>query len=390
MRILHCVESYYPSIGGMQEVVKQLSERLVKLGHSVTIATRYQADRNFTELNGVKIVDFKISGNAVLGIEGDGREYEQFLLNSSFDVITFFAAQQWATDIALPLLKQIKAKKIAVPTGYSGFYWKEYQAYFNDMKTFVHDYDMNVFLSEDYRDINFARENKVTKYCVIPNGAAEDEFISEPKINVRKELNISSDSFLMLHVGSFTPFKGHQEAIELLLKSDLKNATLLLIGNNHKQFKKQFKKNYRYFLLRIKNFFRKNRIIIGQFNREFTVAAYKHSNLFLFPSNIECSPIVLFESAAAKLPFLCTDVGNAKEIVKWTEGGMILPTEIDKEGYSHVKMNESVVMLNEVYLNVARREDMAAKAFLNWKEKFSWEVIAKKYESLYLSLINEK
>jgi len=390
MRILHCVESYYPSIGGMQEVVKQLSERLVKLGHRVTVATRYQTDRNFAELNGVKIIDFKISGNTVLGIEGDRKGYEEFLLSSTFDVITFFAAQQWATDIALPLLGQIKAKKISVPTGYSGLYWKDYQGYFNDMKAFIHGYDMNVFLSEDYRDINFARENKVVKYCVIPNGAAEDEFLPEPKINIRKELGISSDSFLMLHVGSFTPFKGHQEAVELLLKSDLKNATLLLIGNNHVQFQKQFQRNYRYFLLRIKSFFRKNRIIIGQFNREFTIAAYRQSDLFLFPSNIECSPIVLFESAAAKIPFLCTDVGNATEIAKWTEGGMILPTEIDKEGYSRVKMNESVTMLNELYLNKPKREEMASKAFLNWKEKFSWEIITKKYEALYLSLINGK
>jgi glycosyltransferase involved in cell wall biosynthesis len=390
MRILHCVESYYPSIGGMQEVVKQLSERLVKLGHSVTIATRYQEERNFKELNGVEIVDFKISGNTVLGIKGDKTQYEQFLLNSTFDVITFFAAQQWATDIALPLLKQIKAKKVSVPTGYSGLYWKEYQGYFNDMKTYIQDYDMNVFLSDNYRDINFARENRVTKYCVIPNGAAEDEFLIESKIDVRKKLGIAKDSFLMLHVGSFTPFKGHQEAVELLLKSDLKNATLLLIGNNHLQFEKQFKKNYRYFTLRVKNFFRKNKIIIGQFNRDFTVAAYKQSNLFLFPSNIECSPIVLFESAAAKLPFLCTDVGNASEIAKWTQGGMILPTQIDKEGYSSIKMNESISMLNELYLNKAKREEMASKAFLNWKEKFSWEIIAKKYESLYLSLTNSK
>jgi L-malate glycosyltransferase len=35
MKILHCVESYYPSIGGMQAVVRQLSERLVKMGHEV-------------------------------------------------------------------------------------------------------------------------------------------------------------------------------------------------------------------------------------------------------------------------------------------------------------------------------------------------------------------
>ena len=39
MKILHTVEFYHPSVGGMQEVVKQLSERLVRLGHNVTVAT---------------------------------------------------------------------------------------------------------------------------------------------------------------------------------------------------------------------------------------------------------------------------------------------------------------------------------------------------------------
>ncbi|MFH1005826.1 MAG: hypothetical protein V1781_10125 [Bacteroidota bacterium] len=45
MKILHTVESYYPSVGGMQEVVKQISEQLVKMGHSVTVATGFHVDR---------------------------------------------------------------------------------------------------------------------------------------------------------------------------------------------------------------------------------------------------------------------------------------------------------------------------------------------------------
>lgn len=388
MKILHCVESYFPAMGGMQEVVRQLSERLVKLGHDVTVATRKQSDRNFVELNGVKIIDFEISGNAVVGIKGEREKYEHFLVNNNFEIITFFAAQQWATDIALPLLKQIKAKKVSVPTGYSGFYWKDYQNYFNDMKTYIHGYDMNVFLSDNYRDINFARENKVTNYCIIPNGAGEDEFLNDSTIDVRKAIGVVPDSFLILHVGSFTSVKGHIEAIKIFLKSNLKNATLLLIGNNHEHFKEEFNKNYRYFWLRSIARLKGNKIIIGKFEREFTVASYKQSNLFLFPSNIECSPIVLFECAAAKLPFLSTDVGNSVEIAKWTEGGIILPTDIDKEGYSHAKINESTKLLNELVANKTKREELASKAFTHWKEKFSWEKITKNYESLYLKLID--
>src|ERR1041385_4629617 len=141
MKILHAVESYYPSVGGMQEVVKQLSERLVKLGHDVTVVTRKIPERNFTEFNGVKIKDFAIGGNIVNGIEGDEEGYRNYLLNSNFDVVTFFAAQQWATDVALPILKQIKGKKVSVPTGYSGLYNPQYGTYFQSMKNWIHGYD---------------------------------------------------------------------------------------------------------------------------------------------------------------------------------------------------------------------------------------------------------
>src|SRR5688572_4849696 len=105
MKILHTVESYLPSRHGMQEVVMQLSENLAKLGHQVTIATSFNNQRASDVISNIPIVSFKVSGNAVLGMKGETSEYQEFLKNSDFDVITNFAAQQWATDLALPVLK---------------------------------------------------------------------------------------------------------------------------------------------------------------------------------------------------------------------------------------------------------------------------------------------
>ena len=70
MKILHAVESYFPAVGGMQEVVKQLSERMAKNGYDVTVVTRKHEARDFSKKNGVKIIDFNISGNLVNGIIG--------------------------------------------------------------------------------------------------------------------------------------------------------------------------------------------------------------------------------------------------------------------------------------------------------------------------------
>jgi glycosyltransferase involved in cell wall biosynthesis len=387
MKILHTVESYHPSVGGMQEVVKQLSERLVALGHQVTVVTRKNPERKFTEFNGVKIKDFEIGGNTVNGIEGDEEGYRNYLLNSDFDIVTFFAAQQWATDVALPILDQIKGKKVSVPTGYSGLYNPQYKTYFENMKVWIRGYDMNVYLSDDYRDINFARENKIAKTIIIPNGAAADEFLPDNGISIRKKLNIPETNFLILLVGGYSGAKGHKEAAKIFLRSKLKNATLLMIGNKYEYFRRQYIKEPLFGLLRFLKLGSSKQIIFGHYTRPETVSAYKEADLFLFPSNIECSPIVLFEAMASKTPFLTTDVGNSPEIIQWSGGGMLLPTSKDNRGYSHAKISGSVKIVNELFANKQKRDELAKKGFEAWQQKFSWEIIAKKYEELYKSLI---
>ena len=53
-----------------------------------------------------------------------------------------------------------------------------------------------------------------------------------------------------------------------------------------------------YYECKLKEFFNRN-IMIVELPREDVVALYKESDVFLFPSNVECSPIVLFEAMAA-------------------------------------------------------------------------------------------
>lgn len=418
MKILHTVESYDPASHGMQQVVKQLSERLSRSGHHVTVATRFDPNRQNLTINGVNIEEFKISGRAVDGYNAEETEiqrYRDFLLNSDFDVITNFAAQQWATDIALPLLKQIKAVKVFVPTGFSELNNIKFKDYFDLMKFWLKDYDMNVFLSNDYQDVNFAKENEVKNIKIIPNGASAEEFLPDISIDIRKQLNVPHNHFLILHVGSHTGLKGHKEAIEIFKKAKIKNATLLIIGNSthhgskinywakflFKSFANLFYRfsGKKYFpacsiscsikgktdKFSFDRIFNKKFLLVKNLSRKETVAAYMEADLFLFPSNIECSPLVLFECMASRTPFLTSDVGNTKEIISWSNSGSLLASE-KIGGYSMTNVKESALILENLLLDRAKIENMKEVGFEVFSNNYSWDKISKEYENLYQGL----
>jgi glycosyltransferase involved in cell wall biosynthesis len=419
LKILHTVEFYPPSVGGMQEVVRQLSERLVRRGHDVTVATSRVEGREGDVHNGVRIREFDVSGNLVEGMKGDVSGYRKFLKAGGFDVMTNFAAQQWATDAAITMLETIPARKVFVPTGFSRLYERRYRDYFRSMREWMRQYDLNVFLSGSYRDAVFARENGIENRVLIPNGAGEDEFRHESGINIRERLGIHPEVFLILHVGSHTGSKGHREALEIFRRAHIANAVFLLAGNEMGGCEDTCRATAT--KLNASRGFRVagKRVIVGFLSREETVAAFRAADLFLFPSNVECSPLVLFEAAASGTPFLSTDVGNAAEIAGWTSGGVILPTDKGEErdggeagvfsrirrrarsilkfmpapippGHSRARIGESSVLLERIHGDPERRRRMGQVGRKAWEDRFTWERISGRYEKTYAALVEGK
>jgi len=387
MKIVHTVESYPPAVCGMAEVVRQLSERLAAAGHEVTVAAGAHPDRRDTVINGVRVVSFHISGNAVRGYHGSLEHYQKFLMDFDCDVMTHFAAQQWATDLALPLLPRIRAKKqVFVPTGFSALHEPAYSGYFEQMKGWLRQYDATVFHSNNYRDIEFARACGATKLSVIPNGADEREFLTEPTIDIRARLGIPPGRLVILHVGSHTGVKGHAEAIKIFRRARLRDATLVIVGRKG-QCERSCRLSALAFRVNPMSVLKRKRLVVVRLSRPETVAAHQGADLFLFPSNIECSPIVLFESMASRTPFLTTDVGNAREIVEWSGGGVLLPTETLPGGNSKADIGGSARLLEELAADPERRHDLAENGFRAWQDRFTWRRIADQYQTLYDRLL---
>ena len=392
MKILHLVEFYYPSVGGSQECVRQISERLSKSGHDVTVATSHiPQSKDEAVRHGVRIKRFKISGNLVRGIIGDKNKFKEFVLNGNFDVIMCYAAQQWTFDLLNEIIEEVKAKKILVPCGFSGLHEKSYSDYFIKMPNWLKKYDALVLLSNTYQDAQFIKQHKIKKYVLIPNCADENEFsklLTHSNIrDVKKQFNLNNT--VICTIGGFTGLKGQLETMAVFKRLPLRDVSLVIIGNN--DFDNKYFESCRIFAESINNKqknYGKNVVILETNNdvdRTNTLDILKSSDLFLFMSYIEASPLVIFEAMAAGVPFVCNDVGNVKEIINWTKAGWLIHGK-NKSRLFDANKTEALIKTFRLLKSKRQRDKMTLNGRRAFKNTYNWHNCAKMYEELYEEL----
>ena len=376
MKILHTVEFYKPSTGGAQEVVRQISEELVKRGHEVTVATKKLAERSNTKLNGVRIEEFAIAGNAVRGCTGEITRYQEFLRAGNFDLMMNYAAQQWATDLVYRVLDELPYRKVLAPCGFSALSDPRYDSYFRDLPDVLRKYDRLIFHSNCGRDVEFARSHEIDQCSVVSNGASLEEF-ENPDFSFRNRYRIPADRPLLLTVGSHTGAKGHAVTIDAFRRAKIGPATLVVIGNTVGMTRCIAQCHMQARLTELATFGKK-RVLLLNPPRKDVVSAYDSADLFVFASKIECSPIVLFEAAASRTPFLSSDCGNAAEIAEWTGSGKVLPV---------TTADTMAKAIEELLGDKPRLQSMAESGFRAWKTRFTWENVAVQYEQVYADLV---
>jgi glycosyltransferase involved in cell wall biosynthesis len=119
------------------------------------------------------------------------------------------------------------------------------------------------------------------------------------------------------------------------------------------------------------------------------IQAFLTADLFVFASIIEYSPLVLFEAAAAGTPFLSVPVGNAEEIARWTEAGVICPAGRDKLGYTRVSPRRLAREMARLIADDGLRHRLGTRGREAWQSKFNWKVIASTYERILTGRMSE-
>lgn len=443
MKILMCCEFYYPSIGGVQEVMRQLAERFVQFGHDVTVATSFLSNRSSDVIHGVKIASFHVSGNDVRGLCGEINEYQEFLKSFEPDVLIIKAAQQWTFDAAVPVIADLNCQKILIPCGFSALYEEGYADYFARMGETIKLFDHLIFYASDYRDINFARSAGAQNLSIIPNAACEKAFSATADRQFREYLGIGPNDLLLMSVGAPIANKGHAEVAEAFraLRSREQSMTLVLNGDwdrsvvgtaktelpartpvgsafslaltlgrktvaslKHGGLKATLRrirasvaglwrgaadahpKDARQRVFAVCQMLKSvpgKRILLTDLSREMLIQLFRHADLFVFASRVEYSPLVLFEAAAAGTPFISVPVGNAAEIAEWTGAGLICPAHHDDRGYIVADPSRLAEVIDELLDDPARRSELGARGRRMWLEQFNWGLVARRYEAIF-------
>jgi glycosyltransferase involved in cell wall biosynthesis len=413
MKLLHVAESYPPHQTGVAEQVYRISAGLSALGHEVAVATgegpEGQPGADPPAPGSIPVARYRIAGNAAAGMSGQVAAYQEHLRADASQLVTVFCAQQWSADAAFPVLEQIRARKVFVPVGLSGLHHPAWAAYYRELPAHLRCFDAHILLSSTYQDAEFLRQHRIGPVFTIPNGAASEEFGRDPVAGWRARRGVGRRHLIVL-IGNHTGWKGHVESMRLLAASGVRDATLLIIGRASAEAPslRGLARN----LVRHRAWcphgpgcgvlcqeraaaFNRSRLAVArglevrlaELPRSEVVAALFAADLMLFPSNVECSPIVLFEAAAAGLPFLATDVGNVPEIAAWTGAGEVLPTRRLWRGLRRVDVAAGAAQLarrlaDRDWLSACRQRGRSA-----WRSHFTWEAIAARYAAVYQAVI---
>ena len=444
MRFLFCCDLYHPSVGGVQEVMRQIAERMVHAGHQVTVATRRLAARTQRNHNGVAIEEFDVSGDLVAGLKGDVDRYREFLASFPADAILIKAAHQWSFDACWPVLDRISARKVFIPCGFSQYFNPAYRTYFRDLAGVLRKFDHLIFYAEHYRDIDFARAHGLANCTIVPNGASESEFAAAVDPAFRKRLGIPPDDFVILSVGSPPDAKGHREVAAAFAKMDARGRSMSLIlngawedaasapdaravgemsarradadpsaavhpSNRLARAVSLWRErgtmalarralsilSSRRIALRRARYRRSldrwiaraaaqplKKVFQLRLPRDQTVQAFLTADLFAFASRIEYSPVVLYEAAAAGTPFVTVPVGNAEEIARWTGAGIVCPSRRDARGFTRANPARLARALERVAADADLRKSLATAGRSAWRTTFNWRSIAQRYEAI--------
>ncbi|MBE5840873.1 MAG: glycosyltransferase family 4 protein [Butyrivibrio sp.] len=386
MKIIFIVNHDYLSKNGIAIVTQYLAEGLVKKGHHVKVYTVTNDKEKPLEHNGVMIETIDLRYNRLKQPKGEIDRYRKKVLAEKSDVIIFVSLQTPATDCLLPLLDDIKAKKLLYTHDFSGLYlkplkwrgdlfhslgntwnyfiWNYYYRF--HVPKYINKFNGVISLSALNKDNEYLKHYYRGKKWIIGN-AAEDIFFessqSDRMITEKYLISVANYSHIKNQIFIIKEYYKTKASTEYAMV--FCGSSLNKYADRLQRVKKALDKKYGE---------RKVRFLHG-IDRQLVPALIRGASLYLCGSRWEAFSISMIEAMASGTPFVSVDAGNVREL----PGGIVVDSNKD----FHLTIDE---MLD----NEALLADYSRKGMEYANSRCRIEVAVNKLETILENVIDSK
>ena len=389
MKILMLTWEYPPRIvGGIARVVNDLSKRLIKDGHEVTVVTYRDGNTPYYELDkGVKVYrvdNFMINANNFidwimqLNFNMIAKVGEIIAEEGKFDVIH---AHDWLVAYAAKTLKHAYNMPIvstihATEAGRNSGIREANQKYINDTEWMLTYESTEVIVNSNYMKNELQRLFGLPfeKINVVPNGVNITNYSGiERDYDFRRKYAMDNEK-IILFMGRLVYEKGVQYLIGAMPKilEHYHDAKLVIAGQGGmiNELKQE-----------VYNLGLGNKVCFaGYLNGKDVGKMYKAADIAVFPSTYEPFGIVALEAMLAEIPVVVSDIGGLNEIVNHKETGMKTYC-----GNSN-SIADSII---ELLFDHQLAANMVKKAKIKVRNEYNWNKIAQDTHFTYQKAICE-
>lgn len=331
MKVIITVGTYYPMTDGVQAVTEYLAEGMAERGHTVIVLTRWFSGMEENEIhNGVEIKRCHIDTVHALH-KGDIDGYQKLVVElcEDADAIICVCPQIVTTDALLPILGNVKCKKILYMHGMHSFKIKKFEIetptlllhkmwnqirwgwlYFGHKKWFK-QFDRIIQIHRFDGTYDFIEKNYGIKSDIIEN-AADASFFEEV------ECASPIEGSYIINVSNYIHRKNQLDTLEAYYRSAT-DMSLVFIGSSKTPYYKKIEEMNEKLG---KKYHDKKVILLSDIPRNEIANYVRNASLYVMNSRWEVFPISLIEAMAAGVPFITSDVG----IARFLPGGVVANT----------------------------------------------------------------
>ena len=383
MKILMLTWEYPPRIvGGIARVVHDLSKRLIKDGHEVTVVTYKEGNvpdyENDKGVNVYRVNNYMINPNNFidwimqLNFNMLAKTTEIINKEGPFDVIhahdwlVAYAAKSLKDSFGIPIVSTIHATEAGRNSGIHD----ETQRYINDTEWLLTYEATEVIVNSNYMKghVQGLFGLPFDKISVIPNGINLNNFTGiDRDYDFRRRFAMDNEK-IILYVGRLVYEKGVQHLISAMPKilENYHDSKLVIAGKGGMidELKSQ-----------VDSMGLSNKVYFtGYLNQKEVQKMYKCADVAVFPSTYEPFGIVALEAMLAGIPTVVSDIGGLNEIVEHGVNGMKSYTGNPNSIADSVL---SLLFDPQLAMNVTKNAKNKVK------DEFNWQKIAQDTHYIY-------